>query len=328
MKTQFELLRINIQDIDFEDKRFKITNDKNDCEFDRSIKFFGVLNPPLLLNKNNGYCLISGFRRIDALKRYGVHQIEARVTDTQDLLHCAQIAILDNACHRQLMIAEQIRSVKLLSTFFLDHENSDVFFETVCSSLMVPNNRAFIKKIMSASHLSGNLMDLVINERISLEVAIDLASFDIETQEKFRPFFSEFKASLSKQKEFILLVREIAARENLPVKAILDDVSLLIPSYTDNKDKNSIFSIVRNYLQQRRFPEISNVIEHHNRLVSRLKFPDSVKFIIPESFEGSTYHIQFMFKTLTELKQINKKIEQICSQPEMEMILTRDYNME
>jgi len=324
LKKLFEFENIQCKDIDLKDERFKISNETNNKVLEHSISQFGIMTPPLLLKKKGGFCVISGFRRIKASLQHGALQIEACVTDMADEMMCAQIAVMDNSFQRSLSVSEQIRSVTLLSTYFSDPENNNEFFKAVSESLLIPNNKLYIKKLWQASHLSESLMDLVAHERISLEVAVDLSLFDLETQKMFHPFFLEFKISLSKQKEFVLFIREIAAREKLMARAVLEDVSRMVSTHRDLQDKNAIFGMIRNCLYQRRYPEITVAYNKHNDLVSRLKFPDTIKFMVPESFEGSTYQIQFNFKTMTELKQLNKKIEHISNQPEMEMILKRE----
>lgn len=327
MEALFEFERIDINDIDQDDCRFKLTKGLDDQRLERSIRSFGVLNPPLLLRKKQGFSVISGFKRIDIVSRMGIRQMDARVITTENELHCAQIAVMENACQRQLLVSEQIRAVSLLAPFFSDPHFDDIFFQTVCEALMLPGNKGYIKKLMHAAGLSGLLLDLVEKENISLEVAVDLASFDSETQDRFHPFFSEFKMSLSKQKEFILMVREIAARETGSVVDVLDDVGRIYKDYGHITDKNAIFAAIRNYLHGRRYPEMSKTMGHHTSLVAKLRLPDGMKFYAPEALEGSNYQIQIMFKTLDELNGLIKKIEEVSIQPEMGMILTREYMM-
>lgn len=321
MKTLFELDTIDVSDIDHADNRFKISDDRNDSHLEQSIRAFGILCPPLLLQKARGFCVVSGFRRIEILREMAVDQVLARVIRSEDDLLCAKLSIVENAGERNLSVSEQIRAISVLAPFFSEPHDSPAFFQTACDVMMLPANKGYISKLLCVSTFEQAFLGLVAQERISLDVAVDLSGFDHQTQTCFYPFFSEFKMSVSKQKEFILMAREIAARERCSICEVLTDTSQVNQANRDITDSNARFNCIRNYLHERRYPDMTRIVRQHEALVSGLKIPDGMKLVVPEALEGRTYQIQIMFQSLNDLKKHREKIEQLCVQPGMKMIL-------
>ena len=62
---------ITFNDIDCEDRHFKISRDEIDESLVISIRNFGVLDPPVVLHKEGKFRIIFGFNRIQVLKNLG-----------------------------------------------------------------------------------------------------------------------------------------------------------------------------------------------------------------------------------------------------------------
>lgn len=325
MKSFFKFATIHYNDIDLDDHRYKITSDKGCQDLVDSISRFGLFSAPLLARKDRGYHLISGFRRVQALHQCGIDSFDALATDRLSALECALISIQDNALQRQLTMSEHIRSVRMVASFFSSHEKNDAFYKTVCEALNIPLNKPYVLKLWKATSMSEQLLDLVVNERISLEVVLDILEMCPDDQDKIHSIFSCFKVSVSKQKEFILLIREITAKDKLSVSEVLDDVVSESSHFDHIQDVNARFGEIRSYLQRRRYPEMSRILEKQDDLVSRLRVPNGMKLIVPEYLEGSTYSLQFSFKSIKDLNDMKQKLDLICSKPEMGMILEREY---
>lgn len=327
MKTFFKFVTINYCDIDIDDRRYKITNEKKCQDLIHSIKHFGLLSPPLLSKKKKGYVLISGFRRVEALHQCGINKFEALVTDCLTDSDCSQISVQENALQRQLMMSEQIRSVRLIASFYTDHKKNDAFYETVCEALNIPFNKPYVYKLWKASGMSECLMDLIANERVSLEVVLEILELSPGAQKQIHSIFSNYKVSVSKQKEFILLIREVAAKEKKLLSKVLDDILSLSCHLNHIHDMNARFGEIRSCLHRRRYPEMTRILETHDSLVSKLHLPNGMKLNVPDFLEGATYSFQFSFKTIHDLDEMKKKLDLISMKPEMGMILDREYGI-
>jgi hypothetical protein len=321
----FKNLKIPVNEIDLSDKRFRITHNTYDFELERSIRDVGLLNPPLLLKKERGFCMISGFKRIEVIKKLGIDIIDARITEIDDDLINTRIAVMDNSYQRVLSVTEQINAIKNLSRDYSNDETLDTLFSMVCVTLKIPSNKTYVKKLLAASQLSDELLLLISEERLNLDTAIEVGYFESNDQLKAAHFFSDFKMSFNKQKEFILLVREIAANEQKTLGSIFDDAFIQIQDFDESADKNVVFSVIRSYLKKRRYPMVMRFQEEHDNLVAQLKMPKGMTLKVPDYFEGSFSHIELDFKSWDDFKNLIEKLADISSKPEMKRIINREY---
>ncbi|GAB6094143.1 hypothetical protein JCM14469_03950 [Desulfatiferula olefinivorans] len=324
MKTLIEVDVIHVNDIDDTDHCYRISDERDDRHLERSIQSFGILTPPLLVRKEKGFRIVSGFRRIGAFQKMGGDRIPVRVIREADDLTCVQLAILENAGERQLGVSEQIRAVRLLAPFFPEPQKNEEFFKRACTVLMLPENRKYIIKLICVTALVDKLFDLVVHERLSLDVAVELAGLDDATQMGYFPFFSEYKMSLSKQKEFILMTREIAARETRPLCEVLAETLQNSLAGRDVDDSNARLAGIRHYLYERRYPEMTRIMKTYDAFVAGLKLPDGMKLVIPDALEGRAYQLRIMFETLDDLKKYGVIINELVGRPEMATILSRE----
>jgi hypothetical protein len=310
--------------IDFDDEHFKISLESELAELVDSIKGYGILNSPLLKFNNGRYVIISGFKRLMASRALGENHSLCRIIDVDDELLCAEISIIENSMNRSLNVIEQIRSINLLKKYI--DGDSDRFFKKACRLLRIPQNKKLIQKLIMISTLPESLLKLINDAVVPLSVAIELVTFDEETMPQFNFLFSQFKVSLNKQKELLVLVRELAKIGLKRQKDVLDEVICLFhDEIRKNPDKNFVFKVIRNSLYTKRYPEIDKEIKKCESLLAKLNLPDGIKFVLPDYFEGRACQMTIQFKDIQELKQMNEQIEKVALKPEMMQILQRDY---
>ncbi len=90
----------------------RISSDFISDEFKDSIKKFGIINPVKVIEKNNGYLLFSGFKRLDAAKNT-LDTIPAIIyPDTIPFCERLIINIKENMAERKLTLFEKISILK------------------------------------------------------------------------------------------------------------------------------------------------------------------------------------------------------------------------
>lgn len=322
----FTHLEIRIDDINLNDQRFRMTNSAVTPELERSMRNLGILNSPLVLKRGKELYLISGFRRLDVLRKLGVDRVHIRLTDTEDDFFCARMAIADNAIQRPLNNAEQIRAIRILKQNSEKGMTFEAMFPILCETLQITENKAYAQKLWDAETLlSDDLVYLIENDRINLDAALALGMLEHDGQVKAGSIFARFKISLNKQNEFVHYVREISARENSSICEILDDTERLIQKFDKTSDKNVVFASVREYLKKRRYPTMTQFEKEREELISKLRIPKGMTLKLPEYFEGSMNHITLNFKTLRDFKILIEKLEDISLKPEMKRLISKDF---
>ncbi|HPV41957.1 MAG TPA: ParB N-terminal domain-containing protein [Spirochaetota bacterium] len=76
--------RILLKEIDFSDRYYKISRNRVDDQMRASIRDFGVLDPPAVIDRGGTFRVVFGFNRLDALRENGVESVEALVLPAMD----------------------------------------------------------------------------------------------------------------------------------------------------------------------------------------------------------------------------------------------------
>ena len=318
MRFKQKIVKLSL--IDSNDDSFRITTQINIDHLMVSIDNVGVLNLPLLIEKNSGYKIVCGFRRIEACRRLGWTDVEARILDSDTKrLECIKYAITDNSLQRPLNLIEQSRSINMLYGFFKD-------VGALGKSLSVmglPDNPSIIKKIKELYHLPKFVQSGILSNTISLAMALELGRLQLEAGECLAKLFQKLTLSLNKQREILSLVKEISLREDISILKVLENDNLQKILTHKNLDRNQKIREIRIYLKQRRFPFITAAEKEFEKHVKKLKLGSETKLIPPDNFEGTTYTLKLFFKNLIELKDRKASFDALIKNPSLNKILDR-----
>ena len=315
---RFKQKTVKLSRIDSGDESFRITTQKNIDNLMDSINNVGLLNLPLLIEKDSGYTVVCGFSRIEACQRLSWAGIEARIIDSDtQRLECIKYAITDNSLQRPLNLIEQSRSINMLSGFFKDFS----ILTKELSAMGLPDNQSIIKKIKKICHLPRSVQSGILSNTISLVMALELGRLQQEAGESFAKLFEILKLSLNKQKEILTLVKEISLREDISILKVLENNVLQEILTNEDLDRNQRIRKIRIYLKQRRFPVITTAEKEFEKQLKKLKLGNQTKLIPPDNFEGTTYILKFSFTNLIELKDRKATFDALIQNPCLKKIL-------
>lgn len=304
--------------INTSDETYKITTNSDISDLISSIRDIGLITPPILTENNSEFVIISGFRRIAACRQLRLTHIEARIINSETSeLQRIKLAITENSFHRQINLVEQSRSFCLLSPFL--NYNS---LAREASKLGLPNNPSLIKKIKAICHLPGPVQTCILSNIIPLTVANELSLLKEKEQIAFANLFEKLKPSLSRQREIIIYVKEIALREKISISKVLEDNYLTETSNSEELDRTLKTKFIVLYLKKRRFPEITRAEKEFKKNLRDLKLGAGIKLVHPKYFEGNTYLFNLSFNNLQEFKNRLASLNKIINHPSLKKILS------
>jgi len=317
---RFKKEKVRIDDIDLNDNLYLITTQKCTEALVDSIKAIGLLYPPLLIQNKSTYRIVSGFRRVFALKALGFSESEARIindpTDEQEII---KIAVSENAQQRTLNIVEKARSLKLLSNSISDVKE----LTDTAKSAGVPCDNDLLIKLLKICELTDSIQEGLIEGFISMPVALMLDKYDHHTSNLFVDVFKRLHLGLNRQREFISLITEIAFRDDIEPAQIIKEKYFTEVLNNENLDRNQKTQTLRKRLKHIRFPEISKAEETFIQNVKELNIVKGIKLIPPNHFEGSEYIFQLTFNSLQEIESIKSRLDRIVKDPIFDRILNR-----
>jgi ParB family transcriptional regulator, chromosome partitioning protein len=285
-----------------------------------SIAAIGVLAPPVLRQKGDGYQIVAGFRRIEACRLLGRSEIPARVLpEDSDHRTCVRLAIGDNSLQRPLNLIETARALNLLAGIAVD----DKALSREAAGLALPGNPALIRKIMSLTTLPESLQDRLAAGDLSLAMALELKRFDGRTAESLGRLFTDLKLGLNRQREVLSLLTEIARREETTVAELLDEPELQGLLRSPDLERTQKAGQLRSRLRRRRYPVLSAAMARFQELVRHLNLGPGVALIPPDNFEGTTYTLAITFDRLDQLGDRCLQIEILLRNPALRDFLEK-----
>ncbi len=142
-------------------------------ELSESIKRHGLLQPIIVVEKDDGFMLIAGERRYRAVKMAGFDKIKAIVTDFKDK-NLRELALIENIQREDLNPIELAKSYKELI------EEHKITQEELAN--IIQKSRTQITNTLRLLTLSQNTIDLVAKGKISQGHAKVLVGLDEEVQ--------------------------------------------------------------------------------------------------------------------------------------------------
>ena len=309
-----DLQSIDLSSIDSEDSTFRISTQTEVQELAGAIQELGLMHPPILKRLDTGYRIVSGFRRIAACRQIGWAKVPAFILNSGTPGGtCTLYAIADNSLQRPLNLIEISRSLNLLSGYFKEEKLQLKY----ASLLGLSEHRAHIEKIEKLTHLPEPIQNGILADAISLAVALDLAEFEPEAAVALAELFERLQIGLNKQRQIILLVKEIAMREDEGVDNLLNAEAVREISDSDELDRVQKSNQLLNYLYQRRYPTIARYKKEFETQVKALKLGKDMALVPPRDFEGTTYTLTLRFDSHSKLVDHQAKLDRIVRRNEL-----------
>ncbi|MCG8688403.1 MAG: ParB N-terminal domain-containing protein [Desulfobacterales bacterium] len=331
--NEIDILKIPVSAIDMTDTGFRITGpDKNIENLVNSVLENGLLVPPLVFANNNSYTIVSGFKRVEAVKQLGWETITCRVLSKREqndpaiLEKAARMAVSENAFTRELQPGELIRAVALLEQY-IDHK------QIADSSISLFNcdlNSGYLRTLSRLHKMPKQTMDLIDTGHLSIKATKTLLAMDKKSVNSFLDLFSNIKVSSGKQIEIINWANEICARDGIDLPKLLDDtLKALGISQTDqsslsaHKDLAARGNQLRTHLLQRRYPALEAARKKAAEHLNQLKLGPGIKVSLPVNFESTVYSMQIDFKSVDEFKSRMEKLVSLQNNPDLKGLLDR-----
>lgn len=310
----FDIRRIPLSRINLEDDTFRISAPFRPESLKRSIACFGLINLPILKKSPSFYTIISGFQRIEACHQLGWTEIQARILSmATDYKSCAGLAISENALNRELNPLELATAYHLLENAYGDLNR----ILDIAPDVGLPASKSFIQDMISIAQLPVDVQKGLATGAIAIPTALELKNLTAAEMGKITKIFTALNLSLNKQREVLTYFKEIAFREYEPLLSILSAAEVHRIITDPDRDRNEKSRRLRNYLKERRFPELTKAQKKRDTQIKQLPLGRNITFIPPTHFESETFTIQLRFKNRVELK---RRVERLSNAAETSLL--------
>lgn len=303
-----KIINVDIDEIDSTDDYFRISSSFDPSNLAQSIKTIGLINHPYIIAKGNKFSIVSGFRRLSAcrllkLKRISVKQIDPNTS----MIECSKLAISDNIFQRDLNLIEQSRCYALLDSVCKDKES----FYKALSDTGLPENPTLVTKIIPLCRLPQSIQAGIEKEAIPLSMAQLFLEIDEASALFLANLFQELTLGLNKQREIFQMVIEIAKRDDLSLWDLLHHKALLNIMNDDQLDKTKKAFEIRQWLKEKRFPQLSGKLNTFRTEVETLKLGHRIRLTPPAYFEGKKFNLSLDFSNKQDLVDFRAAIRRL-----------------
>lgn len=307
--VEYQLRKISIQDIDTNNYTFQITNGKDVDEVCDSIKEFGLINPPIIKKENNKYIIVSGFKRIISCIMLGYDSVNCLIIESDNMYLCHKIAILDNSNHRKMTFLEIVKCIVNIKKYHVD--NKSLSYE-LSKLLHIENGEELISKFLKIIDLPKDIHALIDKGYISFSIADELSAYDEKEVLMIGNIFEKLKLPSNFQKDIFNLIIEIKSKEKKRFHDILEEVFNFITKNADIKNNtNKIYKILKNYLYERRFPEITLYKKNIEKKIELIALEKKFKLNNLTLGDGDFFQLQLNFDSLYEFNELAENIQKL-----------------
>jgi ParB-like chromosome segregation protein Spo0J len=268
----------------------------------QSIRTVGLLNSPLLMeNEHGGYRVISGYRRIQALRSLGWEKIPGRILSQshRSPLECLLLNLYDNLATRKLNEVEKGMVLSRLVPLVSRNELLGVYMslldlrvhEPILSLYLGLENE--LEKPIKESLVQGDLSLQVVSKLLDLEKAARTEVFNL---------ISKLKFNMNEQKQLIEYIVDLSNIEKKPIPEFLKQASLGRIVSDRRKNNPQKAKAILKLLRTQRFPRLVQAEAVFKKKLSGLRLPEGVRITAPPYFESPDYQLQVIFKDGMDLK--------------------------
>jgi ParB family chromosome partitioning protein len=309
---------IELEKINTNNDFYKITTCNEIDEISHSIHEIGIINPPVLVQDEQKFIIVCGFRRIKAAEKNGFSHIQAKIVRyPEKSIECVKIAISDNSFQRKLNLVEQARSIRLL-TLFIDAPEE---IADTASKLNLPGNISVIEKLNIISRSDQIIQDFILSDSLSMTTILLIEKLKEKQRIPIARFIQSLNVGLNIQRELFILLTEISFREGIDPIELLAEKFIADILKNDNLEPKQKAVQIRKLLRMRRFPELSRAESHFFDCMKMLKLDPSIKLHPPKDFESTTYCFSLFFNSYEELLGSQKKLDEVIDNPVMKKII-------
>ncbi len=226
--NKIENLAVTVDQLDWNDLSYRFTFAPLLAPLINSIKHIGIQNPPILEKiSDHRYRIVTGFKRIMALKQLGRNRLVATVYDSPDdepKLELFLLNLYENLGTRSLNDIEKSLALhKLIVVFHMPEEKVVTEFLPL---LGLGSNQLVLNRYLKLVNLEDDIKVAVATGFLSIDIATGLLKRSATERQAIFHVFMQLKPGKNRQKEFFRLLQELSGIEDRSIDNILASVEI------------------------------------------------------------------------------------------------------
>ncbi len=305
-----DLQEVPLERIDIDDETFRISEDLDPVLLQDSLREVGQLHPVTLLARPDSRpVIVSGFRRLRALRRAGSSSCLARFLPAEPCssLEAFRIALWDNVAHRTLAPLEKARALFVLKN------SCAVSAEEIVSSYLpilgLDSHKNVLHLYLRLHLLDPALRKFVTEGSLAAANAERLAGMSQGAQSAAAALFARARFSASLQRRMLDLAEDLAAMDGTGIENVFaqPEVAGILSNgtLTPFERGEAVFGV----LYRRRNPRLSAAESRFKEAKDKLGLPGFIRLAADPYFERPRVHVEFEASSAAGFREIGATIQ-------------------
>lgn len=309
---------ISIKKINLEDKRFKTLEKNNLTELKSSIKEFGLIHFPVITEREKGFIVVSGWKRISACLELGIEKIPVCILEEKNDLKAFLFRIYDHLTSRELNSIEKSEIISRLKKFGMEKE--EIIQKFLPLFKIKPSSYNF-HLYLSISELDSQVKKAVIEEKISFQAVKILTELSSEDQRFILPLILPLSSNY--QKEFLVNIIEVSKLEDGSLRDIFLNSELAKIYQSEALSPLEKAHRIRELIRKKRYPLLSEWEDSFKNWLKEVRLPKGISISHSQFFEDERFSLNLRFRDEQELSKFLEKLKKICQKKEFQQFFEK-----
>ena len=313
----FELKSCHLAEIDFADRSFPFSWGPVPEVLTASLAAVGIRQPVSLLAGERGLVIVSGRRRLEALRSLPagdpIPYFEVSEGDRDRLF---LEVFWENVAIREFNPVESAELFLVIETRFSGRQD---LVKPLLAHLGIPAKPRFRQRCRALVGFSGTLRELIAEGRMDGETIDLLAAWPEDDRAELEALARDLNLRRNKLREVVGRLDDISRRDRVPIPELIAEAREIMAAVAEPEQVNRL----RRHLKERLYPHLTAAYREFAVNRDRLSLPAGVVIEPPPDFEGGDFRAGFTFsdsrdwqKIITRLQALSvEEIDELCRRP-------------
>ncbi len=303
--------KLSLKEIDLKDERFRISYFFSLDKLAASIKEVGLLNPPLVTQREGRFILVSGWKRVMACLSLSFSPIPVLVIPGKGELETFLLAFYENLAAREFSLIEKAEILARLKKFGEDEKR---IVRQYLPLLDIPQTLFHFDSYLAFFRFESELKKIIHRRNFPFPLAKLFTEFSSSERKQILPLVSGL--SQNKVTEFVESLKEVSRRDGHPVRKILASGEIKDILGSPRLSSFQRAEKIRLVLKKKRYPTLSSWEKSFDSLRKKLRWPREIALNPSPFFEEKRLSVTFNFESQQEFRASLLRLEELASRRE------------
>ena len=308
-----KLLDISLDEINFEDERFRFSYHFDLKKLLISIKKFGLVCPVVVVKRDEPkYVLVSGWKRVLACLELSLTHVPVYLLDEQDDCRAFLLCLYENWAARNFNILEKAEILLKLNGFMGDEKKIVKHYFPL---LDIPATLSYFDTYLKIALLDPTWKKNIFKKKISLASVQLLTEFSPEDREPLLPLI--LPLNVNKLKQFLEDLYDLSKKTGDSPKVLLSAPDILSVSQSENLSSLQKAEKVRSLVRAKRYPTLSSWKKSFDTSLKKARLSKEVDFDSASFFEDGEFSVTFSLKNKQAFQKRLSKLQDLISDEDL-----------